>query len=143
MRTRAFSLVFGLSALAFCASIAQARTDANGVGLKLGKVVNTIPVGSSIGPWLVWDKRRCSYQTTQTHPKAYVANVRKVVGGPTKIGYMHYGDTDPFGVANSKNMKKMAALAGFTARRLQPQVPVDDRAADPGARPRCSRRTPA
>ena len=26
---------------------------------------------------------------------------------------MHYGDTDPFGVANSASMKKMAALAGF------------------------------
>jgi len=39
--------------------------------------------------------------------------IRKVLGGPTKIGYMHYGDTDPFGVANSKSMKAMAAKAGF------------------------------
>ena len=112
--TRAISLVLAITATAFCAaSVADARSGANGVGLKLGKVVNTIGVGSSIGPWLVWNRDSCSYQATQSHPKAYVATVRKVVGGPTKIGYMHYGDTDPFGVANSKSMKKMAALAGL------------------------------
>jgi ribose transport system substrate-binding protein len=102
------------AALAATVSRAPGAVDSFGVGLKLGAVVNKIPVGSSFGPWLVWDKSTCSYQTTSTHPKAYVANVRKVVGGPTKIGYMNYGDTDPFGVANSKNVKKMATLAGFS-----------------------------
>ena len=102
------------AALAATVSRAPGAVDSFGVGLKLGAVVNKIPVGSSFGPWLVWDKSTCSYQTTSTHPKAYVANVRKVVGGPKKIGYMNYGDIDPFGVANSKNVKKMATLAGFT-----------------------------
>ena len=70
-------------------------------------------VGSSIGPWLVWNSKSCAYEVASKHPKAYLANVRKVVGGPNQIGYMDYGDTDPFGVANSKSIKKMAALAGF------------------------------
>jgi ribose transport system substrate-binding protein len=105
----------GICALTAFAATATGGTSASpyGVGLKLGKVVNKIPVGSSIGPWLVWNGKSCAYQVAKTHPKAYLANVRKVFGGPTQIGYMHYGDTDPFGVANSKNMKKMASLAGF------------------------------
>jgi hypothetical protein len=109
-----------LAVLAICGltafgATAMGGTSAGpyGVGLELGKVVNRIPVGSSIGPWLVWNSKTCSYEVAKSHPSAYVANVRKVVGGPTQIGYMHYGDTDPFGVANSKNVKKMAALAGF------------------------------
>jgi ribose transport system substrate-binding protein len=104
--------ICGLTAFA---ATAMGGTSAGpyGVGLELGKVVNKIPVGTSIGPWLVWNSKTCSYEVAKSHPKAYVANVRKVVGGPTQIGYMHYGDTDPFGVANSKNVKKMAALAGF------------------------------
>jgi ribose transport system substrate-binding protein len=102
----------GLTAFAATAT-GGTSVSAFGVGLKLGKVVNKIPVGSSQGPWLVWDSKSCSYKVASKHPKAYVANVRKVVSGPTQIGYMHYGDTDPFGVANSKNVKKMAALAGF------------------------------
>jgi ribose transport system substrate-binding protein len=112
---RAIPVVAGLAALAFCASVADAGSgnSTTGIGLKLGKVVNTIPVGSATGPWLVWNGKSCKYETARSHPKTYVAAVRKVVGGPTKIGYMHYGDTDPFGVANSASMKKMAALAGF------------------------------
>ena len=117
MRRVALKLVLAVSAcaLAWFAATASGGTSAGpyGVGLKLGKVVNRIEVGSSIGPWLVWNSKKCAYQVAGSHPKAYLANVRKVVGGPTQIGYMNYGDTDPFGVANSKNMKKMAALAGF------------------------------
>jgi len=110
---RALPAVAALTSLAFCASVASADNSSAGVGLELGKVVNTIPVGSATGPWLVWNSERCKYETVQSHPKAYVAAVRKVVGGPSKIGYMHYGDTDPFGVANSKSVKAMAKLAGF------------------------------
>src|SRR5438874_6400033 len=109
-----------LAALAICGLTAFAATASGGtsagpfgVGLKLGKVVNKITVGSSIGPWLVWNSKSCAYEVASKHPKAYLANVRKVVGGPNQIGYMDYGDTDPFGVANSKSIKKMAALAGF------------------------------
>ena len=117
MRPAAVKLVavLALGGLTAFAATATGGTSASpfGVGLKLGKLVNKIPVGSSQGPWLVWDSKSCSYKVASKHPKAYVANVRKVVSGPTQIGYMHYGDTDPFGVANSKNVKKMAALAGF------------------------------
>ena len=104
-------IALGLAAVAGTATRAAASTSAFGVGLKLGAVVHSIPVGSSIGPWLVWNKSTCSYQTAATHPQAYKADIRKVTGGPSKVGYMHYGDTDPFGVANSKSMKAMAALA--------------------------------
>jgi ribose transport system substrate-binding protein len=112
-------IVSGLVASACFAVVTVLAAQASGagssfgVGLKLGKVVHSIPVGASVGPWLVWNKSTCSYQVTGSHPKAYKANIRKVIGGPNKIGYMDYGDTDPFGVANSKSIKKMAALAGF------------------------------
>jgi ribose transport system substrate-binding protein len=91
----------------------SAAKSPDGVGLKLGKAVHSIPVGSAVGPWLVWNSKSCDYEVAKTHPAAYKAVVRKVTGGPTKIGYMHYGDTDPFGVANSKSVKAMARLAGF------------------------------
>jgi ribose transport system substrate-binding protein len=117
-RRRSILVVLAASAcLGIAASVASsagAGQTAFGVGLKLGQVVGTIPVGSSIGPWLVWNKSKCAYQVASSHPSAYKADLRKVVGGPTKIGYMHYGDTDPFGVANSKNVKALAAKAGFT-----------------------------
>jgi ribose transport system substrate-binding protein len=106
-------IALGLAAVAGTATKAAASASAFGVGLKLGAVVHSIPVGSSIGPWLVWNKSTCSYQTAVAHQQAYKADIRKVTGGPSKVGYMHYGDTDPFGVANSKSMKAMAALAGF------------------------------
>ena len=117
MRPTAVKLLVGLAlcGLTAFAATASGGTSAGafGVGLKLGKVVNKIPVGSSTGPWLVWNAKSCAYEVVKSHPKAYLANVRKVVGGPTQVGYMNYGDTDPFGVANSRNIKKMAALAGF------------------------------
>jgi ribose transport system substrate-binding protein len=84
-----------------------------GVGLKLGKVVHRADVGSVEGPWLVWNADSCRYETASRHPKTYAANVRRVVGRAPTIGYMHYGDTDPFGVANSKSMREMAGLAGL------------------------------
>ena len=65
--TRLRLAVLGLTAFALLTALAatvDARSAAPGygVGLKLGKVVNTIPVGSSIGPWLVWNRKTCSYQ---------------------------------------------------------------------------------
>jgi ribose transport system substrate-binding protein len=95
------------------ASTAGSAPAEYGTGLRLGKVVHSIPVGASVGPWLRWNRSTCSYEVAKQHPKAYAANIRKVAGGATKIGYMNYGDTDPFGVANSKNVKEMASLAGF------------------------------
>jgi ribose transport system substrate-binding protein len=124
---------FAFSALISCLTIATsaaASTTADaggnvGVGLKLGKVVHTIPVGASIGPWLVWNRSTCSYQHATAHPKNYRAAVRKVVGGPTTIGYLHYGDTDPFGVANSKSINAMAQLAGFKVNRYNLKYPSE------------------
>jgi len=124
---------FAFSAFILCLTIATsaaASTTADaggnlGVGLKLGKTVNTIPVGASIGPWLVWNRSTCSYQQATSHPKNYRAAVRKVVGGPTTIGYLHYGDTDPFGVANSKSINAMAELAGFKVNRYNLKYPSE------------------
>jgi len=61
----------------------------------------------------VWNKETCAYEEAADHPEAYEANLRAVTGGPTQIGYMHYGDVDPFGVANSKSMADVAEQAGF------------------------------
>ena len=61
----------------------------------------------------MWNKETCAYEEAADHPEAYEANLRAVTGGPTQIGYMHYGDVDPFGVANSKSMADVAEQAGF------------------------------
>jgi ribose transport system substrate-binding protein len=84
-----------------------------GNGLKLGKVLNSAPVGASVAPWYRWNGKDCKFEVAKDHPAQYKAEVREVTGGADKIGYMHYGNTDPFGVANSKSMEKWAARAGM------------------------------
>ncbi len=69
-------------------------------------------VASIKEPWVLWNNETCAYEETTDPAAEYVPQLRKIVP-PYQIGYMHYGDTDPFGVANSASMKKMAALAGF------------------------------
>ena len=88
------------------AASSEAAPSAFGVGLELGDTLGTAEVNSSEGPWLVWNKETCAYEEAADHPEAYEANLRAVTGGPTQIGYMHYGDVDPFGVANSKSMAR-------------------------------------
>jgi ribose transport system substrate-binding protein len=97
------------------ASTEAATTEPSkfGVGLQLGDVLGSAEVSSSEGPWLVWDKSSCAYVEAADHPEAYKADLRAVTGGPTQVGYMHYGDVDPFGVANSKSMADKAKEAGF------------------------------
>ena len=101
------------------AGVASSSGGARGAAAPKGlislgsKVLASAPVQASTGPWLVWNHATCDYRSRRTHPAAYKADLRQVTGKPTKIGYMYYGDTDPFGVANSKNIKKMAAHAGF------------------------------
>jgi ribose transport system substrate-binding protein len=90
-----------------------AATDAKyGIGLKLGAVVSSAPVGIATGPYLAWNKKTCSYETVPDPSTPYKTETHKVDGN-LQIGYMHYGDTDPFGVANSKSMKDVAAKAGL------------------------------
>jgi ribose transport system substrate-binding protein len=84
-----------------------------GVGLQLGDELGAAEVNSVEGPWLVWNKESCAYEEATEHPETYAASIRQVVGGPTQIGYMHYGDVDPFGVANSKSMADVAKQVGF------------------------------
>jgi ribose transport system substrate-binding protein len=91
----------------------SAPTGAFGVGLQLGEELGEAEVGSSTDPWLVWNRETCSYEEATEHPEAYRAVTRKITGGPTQIGYMHYGDVDPFGVVNSKSVKEVSAEAGF------------------------------
>ena len=129
MRRRlTISVLFGCLCVTMYVAASTSATAAEGrfgVGLKLGKVVHTIPVGAAVGPWLVWDKSTCSYRQTTNHPKTYRAAVRKVVGGPTTVGYLHYGDTDPFGVANSKSINAMAKLAGMKINRYNLKYPSE------------------
>lgn len=87
----------------------SAGGDGYGTGLKLGtKVINSAPVGASVAPWYRWDGDECKFEETDEHPAAYKADVREIKGGADKIGYMHYGNTDPFGVANSKSIDEWA-----------------------------------
>ena len=98
-----------LAALAICGLTAFAATASGGtsagpfgVGLKLGKVVNKITVGSSIGPWLVWNAKSCAYEVASKHPKAYL--VRTVTNLSLAHGHAALGSAvNVFGmlVANS------------------------------------------
>src|SRR3954462_14888177 len=92
-RARCAGLVAAaVAGAAVAAAGGSAAKSPYGVGLKLGAVVHSIRVGSAVGPWLVWNSKSCKYEVAKSHPAAYKAVVRKVVGGPRKIGYMHYGD---------------------------------------------------
>jgi ribose transport system substrate-binding protein len=120
MQVRRFvcASAIGLSCCAIAAVATSVTSSASaagsfGVGLRLGKVLHSIPVGSSIGPWLVWNPSKCSFQQAATHPRVYKAAVRRRIGGPTRIGFLNYGDTDPFGVANTKSIRKWLAAAGI------------------------------
>ena len=96
-----------------------------GVGLKLSGVVGEADVGSSTGPWLVWNAKSCAYEQTADHPADYKAQSRTITGGPTQIGYMHYGDVDPFGVANSKSVASEAEQVGFTLNTYNLKYPSE------------------
>lgn len=93
-------------------SAATTQGSAFGRGLKLGAVIATAPPVTVTGPWLVWNAKTCKYEKAANPPKSYSAKLRKVTGSP-QIGYMYYGDFDAFGIANSKNIKAIAAKAGF------------------------------
>jgi ribose transport system substrate-binding protein len=83
-----------------------------GTGLELSdEVLQSAPVGATVGPWYRWNNESCSFEETDDHPEVYKADVRKVVGGDSRIGYMHYGNSDTFGVANSESVESVAKLA--------------------------------
>jgi len=117
-RGRGHIAFLAIVVLAGCGSFVVSAYGAGGssgagIGVKLGTAnLGGAAVSSSTGPWLVWNKKSCSYQVAKSHPAAYKAITRPVLGN-VKIGYMDYGDTDPFGVANSMNIKKVAAKAGL------------------------------
>jgi len=125
MSGRSARLVAGLMALVLIgAGVAAATVDSAarpgrvadssyGVGLKLtSKVVAHGTVLNIVQPWLRWNSKTCSYEVAKTHPATYVANTRQIVGN-WQIGYMHYGNSDPFGIANSKSVADTASRAGF------------------------------
>jgi ribose transport system substrate-binding protein len=84
-----------------------------GTGLKLGKSQGSATVGSSIAPWYVWNKDKCAFEKTDDHPAEYKAETRAIEGDAPRLGYMHYGNTDPFGVAVSKSIEAEAKDAGM------------------------------
>jgi ribose transport system substrate-binding protein len=85
-----------------------------GNGLELGtKVLNSAPVGASVAPWYRWNGDDCKFEVAKDHPADYKADIRAVEGGDDKIGYMHYGNSDPFGVSNSKSVDEWAKKAGM------------------------------
>lgn len=89
-----------------------AASGTYGTGLELGtKVLNSVPVGVSVAPWYRWNAKECKFEETADHPAVYKADLRPVQGGTPRIGYMHYGNSDPFGVANSKSVEQWAKKA--------------------------------
>jgi ribose transport system substrate-binding protein len=85
-----------------------------GTGLKLGKrVIDTAPVEASVAPWYRWNRKACKFEVAPKHPAKYTAAIRNILGGERRIGYMHYGNTDPFGIANSKSVEDWAKKAGM------------------------------
>lgn len=83
-----------------------------GTGLELSdEVLNSAPVGASVEPWYRWNNETCEFEETDEHPDEYAAEIREVIGGESQIGYMHYGNSDPFGVSNSKSVEAMAESA--------------------------------
>lgn len=85
-----------------------------GAGLTLTDEVIASPEVATIKePWVVWNADTCAYEETTDHPATYEPSLRKV-DGDYQIGYMHYGDIDTFGIANSENIKQLAEEAGFT-----------------------------
>jgi ribose transport system substrate-binding protein len=84
-----------------------------GTGLQLGKSVGSAPVGASVEPWYVWNKDECAFEKTDDHPAEYKAETRAIEGDAPRLGYMHYGNTDPFGVAVSKSIEAEAKDAGM------------------------------
>ena len=84
-----------------------------GTGLKLGPVTSSAKVGAGVAPWYVWNADKCAFQKTNDHPAEYKAETRKIEGDAPQLGYMHYGNTDPFGVAVSKSIESEAEAAGM------------------------------
>ncbi|HYY83234.1 MAG TPA: substrate-binding domain-containing protein, partial [Beijerinckiaceae bacterium] len=84
-----------------------------GTGLKLGAGTGTAKVGASVAPWYVWNADKCAFEKTDDHPAEYKAETRKIEGDAPRLGYMHYGNTDPFGVAVSKSIESEAKAAGM------------------------------
>lgn len=82
-----------------------------GTGLELGEVIRTAPVGASVAPWFVWNSESCTFEETDDHPEEYEAELRSVEGGEAQIGYMHYGNTDTFGVVNTESVEAVAEEA--------------------------------
>lgn len=94
-----------------------------GTGLKVtDQVVSEAEIFKTVEPWLRWNKKSCAYEETTDHPAEYKAQIRKIDGSST-IGYMHYGDSDPFGIANSTSVKESAKAAGFTLNVYNLQYP--------------------
>jgi ribose transport system substrate-binding protein len=92
-------------------------TSANGTygtGLELGsKVLSSTPVGVSVEPWYRWNGKSCKFEIAEEHPAEYKADIRPVVGGESRIGYMHYGNSDPFGVDTSQSVEAVAKKVGM------------------------------
>lgn len=92
----------------------EAKSGEFGTGLKLGDEAKSSPtVGASVAPWYVWNSKTCKFQETNEHPEKYKANLRSFAGEAPRLGYMHYGNSDPFGVDVSKSVEAQAKKAGM------------------------------
>ena len=85
-----------------------------GTGLKLGHRRLDLGHGRRVRRALVrLERRRLPFEETDDHPAEYKADTRPIEGDAPQLGYMHYGNTDPFGVAVSKSIEADAEKAGM------------------------------
>ena len=123
MKVHLIAASIALGAVLSFVSTTQAQDNKFGIGLKLtDEVVNLADVPGFRGPWLVWDSSACKFRETDDHPADYTAAVRKIEG-KSNFGYMHYGNTNDFGILNSKSIEDFAQRAGFDVNTYNLEFP--------------------
>lgn len=91
-------------------------TGARSLGkVTFGKVVFTAKRGQAYAPWMKWNASSCSYVTVSNHPAAYQSITRKATK-PLTLAYAPEDFVVPFVISNTKNIQKIAQLAGIKVK---------------------------
>jgi len=93
-----------------------------------GKVIQKGQYASSKGPWLVYNRSKCSFKTTKSHPKTYVANLRSQPG--LRLAYTPEGTQFEFDKILNAATKAAAVKAKmkffqFTNEYPSKTLPID------------------
>jgi hypothetical protein len=75
------------------------------------------------GPWLVWEKARCSFVTTDNHPETYSGILKKVGGNGLSVVYTTAETTMAVSKTINGSFEKYAELAGIDMKMLSNDFP--------------------